>query len=241
MGQLRRFFAFPYEKQGNKIELKSEYNHLALVLRCKVGELFTVCFNDGYDNTAQVTSVNKDTVFLDIIDTVKNKSESKFDVTLFVGVIKGDGMDLCVQKAVELGVNHIVPFVSKYTIASCETVKANRLTKISQEASKQCCRARLVNVDTAISFNQMLDKLDSFDQVLFCNERGGKNLFSMINNQAKTIAVVIGSEGGFSDEEANILSSKCISVSLGERILRAETACIYSLCALDIVSNNIKG
>lgn len=233
MGQLRRFFVLPSEIEGNKAEIRSEYNHIAKVLRARVGDRYVICCGDGMDRVCQVTGVTADTAYLDVVDSYVNSAESKQAITLFQGVIKGDGMDYVVQKAVELGTIEIVPFTSQYTVAECKGGKAERLTKIAKEAVKQCGRARLVTVSEQISFKQLTERLSGFEQALFCDERGGKPLLSVYKMDAKNAAIVVGSEGGFSENEQEMLQKVAQSVSLGKRILKAETASLYVLSAID--------
>ncbi len=231
MGQLRRFFALPEEINGNKIFLASEYRHIAKVLRLRPGNEVVVTTGDGVDHFCRIESIGSDVVELSVTEFSQNPAELAADVTLFQGVIKGSGMDWLTEKAVELGVNGIVPFVSEHTVADCGEAKAQRLTKIAREATKQCGRARIVNVGAAVSFKQMCGMLGGFDDVIFCNERGGKPL-SKASLGGKKIAVIVGSEGGFSQNEAQTLSELAQSVTLGKRILRAETAGIYALSVI---------
>ncbi|MEG1527830.1 MAG: 16S rRNA (uracil(1498)-N(3))-methyltransferase [Clostridia bacterium] len=234
MGQLRRFFALKEEHIGDSFAIVSSYNHIAKVLRARVGERFVINIeNELIDYVCEVTNIDKSTVYLNIVSSNINYCESKLDITLFCGCLKGGNMDLVVQKAVELGVNYIKPFESQFTISCVDNDKANRLTKISHEASKQCCRAKQVGVEPSINFNALCSLLPNYDAVIFCNENGGEKLLSLDLSCANRIAVVVGSEGGFSQQEQDILGKISISISLGKRILRAETATFYILSVLN--------
>lgn len=236
MSEYRRFFAPLCEKTAQTVYLKEEYNHLAKVLRAKVGDEVIVCFNDGNDNFCRITSISADTVTAEILSTYPNKCESPVDITLYFGCLKGGNTDLVVQKAVELGVKAIQPFTSSFTVSSCDKKKAERLTKISHEASKQCGRAYLVDVKEDIPFSKLTEIISSHihEQIIFCDERGGAPLVSAIST-AKNIGVIIGSEGGFSIEEENQLCKIATGVTLGNRILRAETATFFALSVIEAV------
>lgn len=234
MSEFRRFFSTAEERDGDTVFLRNEYNHLAKVLRAKVGDTIIVCFNDGYDHYCQITDITSSVVQVKIISTTINPCESGIKITCYVGCLKGGNMDLVVQKAVELGASAIVPFTSAFSVSNCDAKKAERLTKISYEASKQCGRALKIDVTQDLSFSGLLNGLrqNNYDAVYFCDERGGIPLASALDVNHKNIAVVVGSEGGFSLEEQKQLRTLACGVSLGKRILRAETATIFALSVI---------
>ena len=146
---------------------------------------------------------------------------------MFQALPKGDKADLIVQKAVELGVQNIVFFNSDYV--SEKKFNIDRLHKINVEACKQCGRSRLSKIYGLYTFDQMLQKLQGFDKVLVCYENEKIN---DIKNELKyfngdNLAIIIGSEGGFSEREIDKCQSNgAVSVTLGNRIMRCETASI---------------
>ena len=153
-----------------------------------------------------------------------------------LSICEDDKLDLVTQKLCELGATKIIPFESDFTVAKPNPNKIARLNKVSEEACKQCGRSIPLKVENAISFKQMLEQIAEYDIVLFANEK--ERLASQEIQDKNNIAIIIGSEGGFSDSEIEQIKSrgaKCIG--LGERILRTETASI-ALCA--IVGNLIK-
>ncbi|MDD3831604.1 MAG: 16S rRNA (uracil(1498)-N(3))-methyltransferase [Clostridia bacterium] len=239
MGQYRRFFALPSERVSqDRIRLVSQYNHIARVLRCKVGDRVIINFNDGIDNLCAITDVDEHAVYMDILDSNVNDNENTIDITLFVGCLKGGNMDLVIQKAVELGANNIIPFTSRFSISSVDAKKAERLSKICMEAGKQCGRAIRIDIQPSITFDQVIDRLNIYDKVLFCYEKGGVPIAQALQGDVNSLAVIVGSEGGFADSEADAVQHHAVTVGLGRRILRAETASFYALSVIDSLLNS---
>jgi 16S rRNA (uracil1498-N3)-methyltransferase len=154
---------------------------------------------------------------------------------------KGDKLETVVQKSVELGASVIVPFESSRCIKRPAADKADkiadRLSRIAEEAAKQCGRSRLPRVSKMIKFSELLTAVEGYDLTLFCYEgEGAESLKRVLESYARhdgRIAVIIGSEGGFSpDEAASIVGKGAKCVNLGPRILRCETAPDYCLSAI---------
>ncbi|MCL2234279.1 MAG: 16S rRNA (uracil(1498)-N(3))-methyltransferase [Firmicutes bacterium] len=229
--RLRRFFVDKIEKE---VALGGENNHhLANVLRLKVGDEIILCPNDGCDYYFELTSIKKNESIATLIRSEQNSEAIDSSVTLYFAVLKGDNSELVVQKAVELGVKNIVVFHSQFT--NQKNINIARLNKISENASKQCGRANLVKVE-CLEFCEVLERLKSHDERFFFYENEKENdIRSQIQNKktSKNCAIIIGSEGGFSLDEVEKISSLGIKpLSLGKLILRAETA---SITAVSIV------
>ena len=216
---------------GDKIILSGEENnHFSKVLRGKVGDSAEF-FYDGSDfYTATAIEVGKNTSVFEIVSISPCQSNPNISVTLFQGLPKLDKLELITQKLCEIGVIKIIPFISKFTIAKENSGKIDRLNKISISACKQCGRTKLLKVESPIKFDKMLEDISSFDMVIFANEKENeKALKTLLQNNlnAQNIAIVVGSEGGFSDDEIQRLSKNASSITLGKRILRTETAPIF--------------
>ncbi len=228
--EIRRFFVAQSDISDGVVTLRGdEFAHMTRVLRYRTGYKAVICANDGIERLCTVENIGRDsaTLFVDKSETVDRKN---FELTLFAGLLKNNKLDFAVQKSVELGVDKIVPFLS----ANCAETKfsCDRSRKIALEAAKQCGAAYLSEVGELIAFGEMINCFKYFDDVVFAYEAEKKNRISDFNPTGKRIAVVIGPEGGFSAEEAEIIkNSGAKSVSLGRRILRAETASIVA-CAL---------
>ena len=136
-----------------------------------------------------------------------------------------------------------MPFESEYCTAKSVENKRERLEKLVISACKQCERSVPMLVEDCIKFDMLASILDKFRNepdsiILFANEREGQEFDFSVLKDKKNIAIVVGSEGGFSSKEKDILSNMSESVSLGERILRAETASIVLCGMVSILGGN---
>ena len=223
--EIRRFFVSKNAISNGKITVTGdEFLHMTKVLRYKVGFQAIVCANDGVENHCTIEEIGKDYALLNIDKSVivdrKNVS-----LTLYAGLLKNNKLDFVIQKAVELGVDKVVPFVSSNSAEM--KFSRERGERIALEAAKQCGSAYLSKVGELESFKQVLDDLKAFDTVLFAYEGEKQNNIKTSNLNGSNIALIVGSEGGFKSEEADEAKVKGAHiVTLGRRILRAETASI---------------
>lgn len=218
---------------GQSLELSGdEFLHAIKVLRHKEGDELCIIDGYGYDYNAIIEDVSKKSFTIKIEKKNKSKAEANTNVAVFQALVKGDKFELITQKLTELGVNEIIPFESEFCQVKKSTTRLDRLDKISIEALKQCGRAKKVNIGNVCTFDQMLSCLKQYDIVVFAYEKARysltQKLFTENLEKVKNVAIIIGSEGGFSDSEVEQLEniSNVKTVSLGNRILRAETASI---------------
>ncbi|MDD3946591.1 MAG: RsmE family RNA methyltransferase [Clostridia bacterium] len=224
--EIKRFFAEQID--GDNIVLGGEeFYHCVKVTRHKVGFTIIVCMGDGWDYYAKIESIEKDRLTAKVFRKEQNKSEIEGSLILLQAVCKE--LDFIVQKAVEMGVTDIVPFYSTNT--SVTGVKQDRLQKIVLEAAKQCGRARLPKVYEPLAFDKAIELSRTAENRLLCYEHcNRKSLKSAVQKNTKSLALFIGSEGGFTELEIAFAREKNLKVvSLGKRILRAETAAIAAL------------
>ena len=203
-----------------------EFTHAVSVLRIKKGERIFLCDNLGKEYIAEISSIEKKKLTATLLEESQNQCEPKEDIMLIAGYLKGDKTELIVQKAVELGVNKIVVFSSTNSSAYMNDNKLERLNRVSMEACKQCGRARVPQVVYADTLKKALEYGKEYSNKLFACEFATKTEVNFSTLKGST-AVVVGSEGGFTEEEFNLskeLGYK--TIYLGKRILRAETACI---------------
>lgn len=229
MSDLRRFFV---DKITEPIILQDEeFRHAVNVLRIRVGERVIVCDNSGFEFICQTTEISKKQLSLTVVEKRQSQTEAKTELTLICGYLKGDKSELVVQKAVELGVSHVVVFDSQFSSSYMSENKLQRLNKVSMEAAKQCGRAVYPKVDYADSFEKALSFGEGAKNKLFACEFAEKNTVDF-NGISGSTAVVVGSEGGFSQEEFQLSQRLGYqTLYLGKRILRAETASI-ALCSI---------
>ncbi len=236
-----RFFVPSSGFSGDSVKITGDDAfHIARSLRMAVGDELTVCDMHGAQHTCRLTRIRDEGCECEILSTEAGNTEPPVEITLFMGYPKGDKLETVIQKAVELGASKIVPFESSRCI---KRPKADRIEKqllrfsrIAEEAAKQCGRSKLPEVCPALSFSEMLTEAKKSDLTLFCYEGDGtRSLKEVLSEAGRTssVAVVVGSEGGFSLEEAERAEeSGAIPVNLGPRILRCETAPAFVLSAL---------
>lgn len=230
----RRFIIENKLENDEIFQITGEEAKHIFVLRHNVGDIIQV-----NDKMCEILSVGKSNVECKVIENAKVKGIPELKITLYQAMLKADKMEYVIQKAVELGVSKIVPFNSKNVIVKLDEKdklkRVERFNKISQEASKQCGRSDIVTVENFCSFNEMLNDVLNYEKciVAYENETVGLKSFLKANNDIKEIAIIIGAEGGFDELEIQaLLENGCSSVSLGDRILRAETASLNLISIL---------
>ena len=213
--------------------------HIARSLRMAVGDELTVSDGEGAELLCKLTKIRDEECECEITERSSGVGESPADITLFMAYPKGDKLEVVIQKAVELGAARIVPFESTRCIKRPKAEKLDkqlaRFTRIAEEAAKQCGRSRLPKVDAPLSFKDMLAEATKSSLALFCYEaESGKSLKDVLRETKPTsISVVVGSEGGFSREEADAaIAAGLTSITLGKRILRCETAPAFVLASI---------
>lgn len=221
--ELRRFFVTPEDVRGDTVTVTGgEFVHMTRVLRMKPGYKAVVCADDGKERLCTVKEIGSGYALLSQ-DEVRDADRKKVSLTLFTGLLKNSKLDFVVQKAVELGVDKIVPFVSAYTAE--KKFNAERANKIALEAAKQCGSVWLSRVEEPVTFDEVTAEFGKFDTVLFAYE--DDRLHSLKNTEIRgtSLALVVGSEGGFRPDEAErAVACGAKAITLGRRILRAETA-----------------
>ena len=214
--------------------------HIARSLRMAVGDEITDCDMAKHEYICRLTKIRDEECSAEIISQGDGKTDSPVYISLFMAYPKGDKLETVIQKAVELGASRIIPFESSRCIKKPTADKAEkqnaRFSRIAEEAAKQCGRSALPKVMLPASYKEALKMAKEANLPLFCYEGSGtKSLKKVLseNKNAKTVSLVIGSEGGFSREEAEQASAAgLIPVNLGPRILRCETAPDYALSAI---------
>jgi len=231
----RRFITENYKINENKIEIFGEESKHILVTRNNVGDEIEL-----NEYICKIISIDKNNIVCEIIGQAEKVGVPNTKITLYQALLKADKMEYVIQKSVELGVSQIVPFKSKNVVVKVDekdsSKKNARWNKIALEAVKQCGRSDIVSVENIINFNEMKENLSEYDIVILAYENEKEPLKSILHSLDKTekIAIIIGCEGGFNlDEVEQILQNKnAVSVSLGSRILRAETASLNLLSIL---------
>ena len=236
-----RFFAPNSAFDEGRVTITGEDAfHIARSLRMAVGDKITVCDMAKREHLCKLSRIRDEECVADIISSRDGATESPVELSLFMAYPKGDKLETVIQKAVELGATNIIPFESSRCIKRPSADKAEkqnaRFSRIAEEAAKQCGRAQLPKVSLPISYKEALSAASKCELPIFCYEGDGTKSFKKVlneNKNVKTISLVIGSEGGFSHEEAEAAEKAgLIPVNLGPRILRCETAPSYALSAI---------
>ncbi len=231
---MRRFYCLEENIIDDTVHFdKNESKHIGKVLRLEKGEKIIVSTGDGMDIYCTLTSTGEEATAC-INKRVKNENEPESEVILFQSVIKNEKMDILIQKVTELGITKIVPVITERTVVKFEDSKKEekkqeRWQKIALEACKQCGRSRVPKVLKAQSFKEALKMFSECELKLVAYEE--EKTKSIVNavTKSKTVGYFIGAEGGITESEHQELKQAgAISVSLGKRILRAETAAIVA-------------
>lgn len=230
---MNRFFVEKDNITGNKILIADKENikHMNNVLRLQPNDLIEVSDGIKYEYLAQITKISKESIECSIIESSVFTREPLRKVYLYQGIPKQSKMEYIIQKCVELGIYEVTPVFTERTIVHDRgnfNKKIERWQKISEEAAKQSKRGIIPKVNKGINLDDMLNKLNNVDLILFLYENEEKISIKDVLKSCKkneTIALIIGPEGGFSEEEAKkIMTLSAQSASLGKRILRTETA-----------------
>ncbi len=230
------FFVDNNQINGNKVEiLGDDYKHISRVLRMSVKEKISVSIKQTEERfLTEITSIDNEKVICTIIEKFQS-SESSVNITIYQGIPKSDKMEQIIQKSVELGAKAIVPVEMKNCIAKIKDPdkKITRWQAISEAAAKQSKRNIIPKIEYPLNILEMYNEFNKYNLVLVAYENekdiGIKEIFKKYKN-AKDIAIIIGPEGGLTENEVKQVENKGgISVSLGKRILRTETASLALL------------
>jgi len=217
-----------------------ELAHLRKVLRLGPGDQLTVFDDTGWEHEAVIRSFSVDRGDVDIVRSYRPERESSLQITLALGLTKGEKTDFVIEKATELGVQTLVPFTSSYTVPKLNDRKietrTERWQRIALSAAKQSGRTLVPKVLTLCEFRDLVKQPATDTLKLLCWEREGQLTLKQVydtERNVRAILLVIGPEGGFSSAEADTAQQAGFqSVQLGRRILRSETA---ALAALSVV------
>lgn len=238
MSGRKRFFIdkINYPETREAVLDGEEFVHARTVQRVEVGSEISLLDGSGKEYAAVVSKIGKRSLLVNIIGETVGDKEPSTAIYLLCGVLKGDKTELVVQKACELGVRKIGVFSSAFCSAYMNGNKLERLNKVSREAAKQCLRSRAPEVVYFDNFTDALKSAAGYENKLFACEFAESSDKDIMQIKGSA-ALLVGSEGGFSESEAEEAARHGFSeISLGKRILRAETAAIaltaITACAL---------
>lgn len=220
---------------------KDEIKHISKVLRLRENDQVEIFSNEEKEFIAQIISISKDEIELKIVEEIQKKRELDCKITIYQGIPKGQKMELIVQKATELGIYRVVPCDFKRCVSSIsekEDKKISRWQKIAQEASKQSKRLKVPTIENVMEIADVISDMNNNEiNILFYEaetENSLKNYIrSLDNRKISSVGIIIGAEGGLEEEECEAFTlAGAKIVTLGDRILRTETAAVYGAAIL---------
>lgn len=230
---MRRFFTEPENIDGNTVRIIEDASHITRVLRMEPGDQILVFDGTGYEYTVTLTNLDPKECYGEILDKKFSEQEPSVKVIIFQGLPKSGKMETIIQKSVELGATSFVPTATERCVVKLDQKgkkeKTKRWNKVSMEAAKQCGRGLVPQVEDAISFDEAIARLREMDLALMPYEvlghQGECSLKNILQTtKSKEIGILIGPEGGFTDQEAQLAQESGVQlVGLGKRILRTET------------------
>ena len=242
MIKINRFFT-DEEIINGKIELFDEnVHHIRNVLKLGEKEQLILVKNKK-ELLCSIDKIEKNSIIVSVEKELSENKENPFSLTLIQGVPKGDKSDFIVEKAVEAGATQIVFVNTKRCVAVVEKNKASKKLERWQKIAKSaaCQSGRLVIPDVKCEFDVLKTDFSEFDLKLLCYEDEKETSLKEVlkaNSDAKNVAVFIGPEGGIDKKEAeHLIKNGFECVSLGKRILRCETAGLYTLACINYELN----
>ena len=235
---MNRFFIDPALITGSSITVPNDVSsQIRKVLRLKDGAKVRFLDNQGWSYLSEIHYVSEKEIQADVLEKSKATGEPDCKVTLYISLTQRDKFEWILQKCTEAGVSRIIPMITERTLirkVSDISGKQQRWEAILREAAEQCGRGLIPKLLPTISITQAQNENDQYDTALFCWETEKNNTFrKFLNSQESSIrnvAIMIGPEGGFSEEEAaNVIAHNWNPVTLGNRIYRMETAALVAI------------
>ena len=207
------------------IKDKSDCNHIQNVFRLGSGDVLRLI--DGeYEYITEISNVTKKEMILKIIKKNKDNYSLNINIDAALGILKNDKMNLAIQKLTEIGINRIIPLKTERIVVKISE-KKEKWDIVVREALKQCKGVKFTKIDPVTRI-QMIN-YDLYDKIIYAyeNSENSQKIADIVDRSDKNILYIIGPEGGITEEETEFLKNMgAIEVSLGKRILRAETAAI---------------
>lgn len=245
---------FPLINPDGTIHVTGEKaKYLIRVLRSKIGDDIIVFDGKGSSYRAVIKSITTKGVLAEVVEVMQSDAESPFSIILIQGLLKGEKMDLVIQKTTELGVKEIIPAITTRSQLR-DTNKLSRWKKVAEDASRQSGRTTVPLIHKPISFCNIFSDTTLYNNTPLYNscfrrfkgllfwEEGGERLNTVRENlgECLSLTVAIGPEGGFTEEEVKIAESNgFIITSIGNRILRAETAAISATAIVQFLMGDL--
>ncbi len=223
---------------------EEQSRHIAKSLRMRVGDMLTLCAGNGSDYGCIIDSIDVKSVTLSVCYEQASNSEPSVRVTLYQGVAKGDKLEDIIQKCTELGVSEIQSVLTHRSVSRPDEKSAKkkqiRYQKIALESAQQSGRGIVPEIKPMTDLQTAIKRDNSELKILFY-EGGGKPLSKLIDKNIKSVSIYIGPEGGFEENEVELIKSAGgVVATLGKRILRTQTAPVAALSAIMLLTGNLE-
>ena len=234
------FFISASDIEGDRVQLSPEQSHqVCHVLRLRPGDTIVVLDDSGTEYDVTLTAVDRKETAGQVTSRHRARGEPTAEVTLFQSLLAREKFEWVLQKGTELGVAQFVPVLTERSLVRTKTIEENKLDRwrrILTEAAEQSHRGRIPQLEPLIPFDQAVLRLRDYDRCIIAAPSEGavtlRDALKDITRSPASVAVMIGPEGGFTEEEVALACEKgAVRVGLGPRILRTETAAMVA-CAL---------
>lgn len=228
-------------EKGEAVIAGQEARHIAKVLRHKPGDEIFGTNGRGDEFKMVIKDIQPERILVNVVAKRQGQREPRHKVTLAPAVLKGNKLSFVVEAVTELGVMEIIPFISTRVIGRMGERKLQRLQAVAVSGMKTALRTFLPEVTAVLEFDSLVRSFRDFDQVVVAYEdERGRSLEQVLNYNVESLLLLIGPEGGFTEEEADCMQKAgAVLFSLGPRRLKAETAavaatalCLSLLCDL---------
>ncbi|TKJ94309.1 16S rRNA (uracil(1498)-N(3))-methyltransferase [Paenibacillus sp. CFBP13512] len=262
---MQRYFVPADQFDEQEVRITGEdARHISRVMRSRVGDQVIACNGQSLDVLVEITELAEGVVTASIVETLEQHGEPNLFVTIAQSLPKADKMESVIQKCTEIGASSFLPFLSERTVVQYderkEVKRIQRWSKIAKEAAEQSHRSRVPLVESPVSWKQLLKQFADYDLICFCYEKeNGHQLRDVVqpfvqsltadhhhaSNQVTRVMIVVGPEGGFSEQEvAAAEANGAVATGLGRRILRTETAAMTALACImyetgEMSANNV--
>lgn len=219
-----------------------DIHHIKNVMRKSIDQEIILTFENQKSFISKIIAFHDNSIELETKQDITRQTELPVDITIASGLIKGDKYEWMIQKATEMGAHHFIAVQSERSIVKLDekkiSKKIDRWQKIIKEASEQSMRLTIPTIKYKSNFKSIYDNMNEYDYVIIAYEEEAKSgetskLHQIGSNlkQGQKVLILFGPEGGLTEDEVNLYDD-AFKVSLGPRILRAETAPLYALAAL---------
>ena len=243
---MRRFYIEPAEIQKAHPQITgTDVRHMQKVLRHAPGDRVILIDGSGYEYLAVIDAISRDAARFSIIEKTMSTTASPLELVVAQGFLKEKKMDTIVRHLTELGLSRWIPVMSERSVARPDkrrmAERMRRWEAIAIESLKQCGLSRLPAISPAMTLNELVNDREEYDGKIVFWEEEKTPIADLFPSNPKKVLVLIGPEGGFTADEIQLAQTFGFkSISLGPRILRAETAAIAACTLVQYLYGDIK-